>query len=299
MNRLTQVEKWKTTDCFDVCIIGSGASGAGVALDAALRGYKVLLIEKNDFGGETSSRSTKLIHGGVRYLEQAVKKFDFSQLKQVKHGLAERRYLLRNAPHLAKPLAIITPVFSWFEGFYYSIGLRLYGLFSKDSTFPSSQWLSKEQALRFIPNLSNTLQSAVMYYDGQLDDARYTLALVQSAEKIGAVVLNHAYVSSFERDKTGKLISATVIDTLTFDQNEVKARVFVNCTGPFADSIRLLANPNEYTRIRPSKGVHIVLSSHFLASDKAVLIPKTKDGRLVFVIPFQQANSDCNMRTLI
>lgn len=287
MKRLTQIEKVRTTDSFDVCIIGGGVSGAGVALDAVLRGYKVLLIEKNDFGGETSSRSTKLIHGGVRYLEQAVKQFDFGQLKQVKHGLAERRFLLQNAPHLAKPLAIVTPVFHWFEGLYYSIGLKIYGLFSQDTAFPSSQWLSKKQALGAIPTLSNRLQSAVMYYDGQLDDARYTLALVQSAEKKGAVVLNHVFVSSFEVNAQGKLISAKIIDALTQEERNVQARVFVNCTGPFADSIRLMANPNEQPRIRPSKGVHIVLSSRFLASEKAILIPKTKDGRLVFVIPFQ------------
>ena len=288
MNRLTQLNTLKTTDCFDVCVIGGGASGAGVALDATLRGYKVILIEKNDFGGETSSRSTKLIHGGVRYLEQAVKKFDFGQLKQVRHGLAERRFLLQNAPHLAKPLAIITPVFHWFEGLYYSIGLKIYGLFSQDTAFPSSSWLSKKQALAFIPTLSNRLQSAVMYYDGQLDDARYTLALVQSAEKNGAVVLNHAAVTSFEMDENGKLSGAKVVDTLAEKEIQISARVFVNCTGPFADTIRFLANPNELPRIRPSKGVHIVLPSRFLASDKAVLIPKTEDGRLVFVIPFQQ-----------
>ncbi|MFN3782433.1 MAG: glycerol-3-phosphate dehydrogenase/oxidase [Spirosomataceae bacterium] len=287
MNRLTQLNKIKTTDYFDVCVIGGGASGAGVALDATLRGYKVILIEKNDFGGETSSRSTKLIHGGVRYLEQAVKKFDFGQLKQVRHGLAERRFLLQNAPHLTKPLAIVTPVFHWLEGLYYSIGLKIYGLFSQDAAFPSSKWLSKKQTLEFIPTLSNRLQSAVMYYDGQLDDARYTLALVQSAEKNGAVVLNHAAVTSFEIDEKGKLSGAKVVDALAEKEVQINARVFVNCTGPFADTIRLMANPNEQPRIRPSKGVHIVLPSRFLASEKAVLIPKTKDGRLIFVIPFQ------------
>ncbi len=148
-------------ESFDICIIGAGASGAGAALDAALRGYTVALVDRDDFSGETSSRSTKLIHGGVRYLEQAIKKLDLAQLRQVRHGLAERRTVIRNAPHLAHPLAILTPVFSWFEGMYMTVGLTLYGFISGEDTLPKSRWLTKAQALDKSPMLTRKMHSAV------------------------------------------------------------------------------------------------------------------------------------------
>src|SRR6218665_2758335 len=144
MNRTQNIERIRNEE-FDICIIGGGASGAGCALDAALRGLKVALIEKNDFAAETSSKSTKLIHGGVRYLEQAFKNLDFGQLRQVRHGLEERHIVIKNAPHLAHPLALITPVFSWLEGMYFTIGLTLYGFFAKNDTMPKAQWLSKKE----------------------------------------------------------------------------------------------------------------------------------------------------------
>lgn len=272
-------------ETFDVCIIGAGASGAGAALDAALRGYKVALIDRGDIGGETSSRSTKLIHGGVRYLEQAIKKLDLAQLRQVRHGLAERRTVIRNAPHLAHPLAILTPVFSWFEGTYMTVGLTLYDFIAGHDAFPKGSWLSRAQALAKSPMLTPIMHSAVLYYDGQFDDARYALALAHSADEAGAAVVNYAAVTHFSRED-GRLQSATVQDQLTGETIDVRARVFLNCTGPYADPIRLLANPNLDPRIRPSKGVHIVLPRETLNSDYAILIPKTSDGRVVFAIPF-------------
>ena len=159
------------TEAFDLCIIGGGASGAGCALDATLRGFKVALIEKEDFAAETSSKSTKLIHGGVRYLEQAFKNLDFAQLKQVKHGLEERHTVLANAPHLTRPLALLTPVFSWIEGAYFSIGLALYGWFAKHDSLPKSKWLSKKEMVERIPTLAKNIHSAVMYYDGAFSDS--------------------------------------------------------------------------------------------------------------------------------
>lgn len=286
MNRNRNLQKAKT-DEFDICIIGGGASGVGCALDAALRGFKVVLVEKSDFAAETSSKSTKLIHGGVRYLEQAFKKLDFAQLRQVKHGLEERHILLNNAPHLAQPLAIVTPVFSWFEGFYFSIGLKLYGLFAKNDTLPQADWLNKKETFQHIPTLHPNVHSAVIYYDGQLDDARYCLAIVHSADEAGAVMLNHSKVTGFEKNNKGKLSAVHIEDQLDKSTYSIKAKVFINCTGPFADGIRLLANPQEFPRIKPSKGVHLVLPSEVLKSENALLIPKTKDGRLVFVIPFE------------
>jgi len=285
MNR-EQNQQRLQQELFDVCIIGAGASGAGAALDAALRGYRVALIDRGDFAGETSSRSTKLIHGGVRYLEQAIKKLDLAQLRQVRHGLAERRTVLRNAPHLAHPLALLTPVFSAFEGLYMSIGLSLYGLFARHDAIPKGSWLNKADALKRMPTLTPKMHSAVLYYDGQLNDARYALALAHSADEAGAVVANYTALTRFGQNETGKLTTAIVRDELTGATSQIRATVFLNCTGPYADAVRLLANPALEARIRPSKGVHIVLPREALNSDTAILIPKTSDGRVVFAIPF-------------
>ncbi|WP_420149702.1 glycerol-3-phosphate dehydrogenase/oxidase [Spirosoma sp.] len=284
---MNRSKNWKRLqqETFDLCIIGAGASGAGAALDAALRGYRVALIDRGDIAGETSSRSTKLIHGGVRYLEQAIKKLDLAQLRQVRHGLAERRTVIRNAPHLAHPLAILTPVFSWFEGLYMTVGLTLYGFIAGPDSFPKGNWLSKSQALDKSPMLTRQMHSAVLYYDGQFDDARYALALAHSADEAGAAVVNYAAVTSFVHEKE-RITAATVQDQLTGEVINIRATVFLNCTGPYSDTIRLLANPALDPRIRPSKGVHIVLPRETLNSDYAILIPKTADGRVVFAIPF-------------
>lgn len=272
---------------FDLCIIGAGASGAGCALDAALRGLKVVMVDKSDFAAGTSSRSTKLIHGGVRYLEQAFKNFDFAQLKQVRHGLEERHSVLSNAPHLSRPLALVTPVFSWIEGLYFTIGLKVYAWFaSNKDTLPKSEWLSKKTVLQRIPGISRKMHSAVLYYDGQLDDARYALALAQSANEIGASVINHLGVVSFAVDGEGKLTTAYLKDELTGALHVIKAKVFLNCTGAYADHIRLAANKSLTKRIRPSKGVHAILPLGVLGGKEALLIPKTPDGRVVFAIPF-------------
>lgn len=293
---------------FDICIIGGGASGAGCALDAALRGFRVALIEKNDFASETSSRSTKLIHGGVRYLEQAFKNLDFGQLRQVRHGLEERYTVIKNAPHLARPQALLTPVSNLFQGIYLAIGLRIYDWFSgKNDPLPKSRWLSKKEALKRMPGLNpKKLHSAVLYFDGQHNDARYALALAHTAEEAGAAVANHLEVTGFRKDDSGKLIAVLAKDRFRLrasqlsevegrlseverglSEVEIKARLFINCTGPFADSVRRMANPTLEARIRPSKGVHVMLPYETLGSRDAMLIPKTPDGRVVFAIPFE------------
>lgn len=284
MNREQNLKRLRD-ETVDICIIGAGASGAGATLDATLRGYRVALIDRGDIAGETSSRSTKLIHGGVRYLEQAIKKLDLAQLRQVRHGLAERRTVLRNAPHLAYPLALLTPVFSAFEGLYITIGLTLYDFIARQDSFPKGRWLNRAQALDRMPTLTPRMHSAVLYYDGQLNDARYALALAHSADEAGATVVNYVTVTGFD-GHNGRLETATGRDELTGETFPIRARLFLNCTGPYADSIRLLANPNLERRIRPSKGVHIVLPRETLQSDCAILIPKTADGRVVFAIPF-------------
>lgn len=272
---------------FDICIIGGGATGAGCALDAASRGFKVLLIEKEDFGAATSGKSTKLIHGGVRYLEQAVKKFSIGQFRMVRKALQERTTLLRIAPHITRKLPLVTPCRSWLESLYYFIGLWIYDRLSGASKMGNSRWLSKKQAAGIIPTLQKQqLSSAVLYYDGQLDDLRFNWALVETAIVHGSVALNHASVSAFSKDNNGKLNGATISDHLSGESFPINARCFINATGPFADSLRLLANANAQPRIRVSSGVHVLLPKKMMPSDAAMLIPKTADGRLIFAIPY-------------
>ncbi len=276
------------TELFDVCVVGGGATGAGVALDAALRGLKVCLIERDDFAAQTSSKSTKLIHGGVRYLEQAFKGLDWDQFKLVRKALWERRYLLQNAPHLTRPLALLTPCGSWFERFYYGTGLKLYDALAGRHNLAPSRQLSTAEALQRIPSLRKKgLRGAVLYYDGQLDDARFALALVKTAAQRGATVLNHAEAVEFGKTPDGRLQTLTICDTLSGELLTVKSRVFVNATGPFADGLRHLANPTLPPRMRVSKGVHLILPKAVLNGDTALLVPKTDDGRVMFLIPWQ------------
>ncbi len=285
MHRKSEVEKLKALE-FDVCVIGAGASGAGVALDATLRGLSVCLIDRGDFVSETSAKSTKLIHGGVRYLEQAFKNLDFGQLKQVRHGLAERKFLLANGSHVSKPLGIITPVFSLFEAVYYTIGLKIYGWFAKKDHLPAARWVSKKETHLLAPNISEKIHSAVMYFDGQLDDARFAFALSQTAHQQGVVSANYVEVSDFGFNNKGKIETAYCKDLIDDQTFKIRSKIFINCTGPFADDLRLKANPKEEKRITPAKGVHIVVPRRFFDSERAMLIPKTKDGRLIFMIPF-------------
>ncbi len=274
---------------FDICIIGGGATGAGCALDAAARGYKVLLIEKKDFGAATSGKSTKLIHGGVRYLEQAVKKLSIGQFKMVRKALKERSTLLKIAPHITRPLQLITPCRTWIEGAYYFIGLKLYDWISGRTHIGGSELLRSKKALERIPTLQKeNLYSAVLYYDGQLDDLRFNLALIQTAQQYGALCLNHCEALQFEKNETGKLKSLRVKDLLHGEIYTINATVFVNATGPFADAIRMKANATLQPRIRVSRGVHILLPRQMMSGHSALLIPQTKDGRVIFAIPYQK-----------
>lgn len=274
---------------FDICIIGGGATGAGCALDAAARGYKVLLIEKKDFGAATSGKSTKLIHGGVRYLEQAVKKLSIGQFKMVRKALKERSTLLKIAPHITRPLQLITPCRTWIEGAYYFIGLKLYDFISGRTNIGGSELLTRKKALERIPTLQQkNLYSAVLYYDGQLDDLRFNLALIQTAQQHGAVCLNHCEALQFEKNEAGKLKSLQIKDLLHGGMYTINAKVFINATGPFADAIRIKANATLQPRIRVSRGVHILLPRHMMSGHSALLIPQTKDGRVIFAIPYQK-----------
>lgn len=288
MNRLKNLARLEHEE-FDVCIIGGGATGLGCALDAAMRGLKVVLIERDDFASATSSKSTKLFHGGVRYLEQAVKKLDLEQFRMVNKALNERKTLIKNAPHLAQPLALLTPCYTWWEGIYYAIGLKIYDFLAGKTNLAPSEWLSKEAAIRRVPQLKEErLKSAVLYFDGQFDDVRYAMAIAKTADLKGAVLINHVETLGFERNTEGVLTSLHVRETLHDEDYHIRAKLFVNATGPFSDRIRQLANPKSAPRMRVSKGAHIVLPRDLMPGDTAVLIPKTDDGRVIFMIPWQR-----------
>ncbi|MGB9244907.1 MAG: FAD-dependent oxidoreductase [Candidatus Acidiferrales bacterium] len=273
---------------FDVCVIGGGATGSGCALDSQLRGLRTVLIEAGDFASATSSSSTKMVHGGVRYLEEAFRRLDPAEYKVVNRALHERIHMLKNGPFLASAREFITPCYSLFDLAYYEAGLKLYDWISGHASLAPSHFLSRRETLRGLPNLNpQGLVGAVAYTDGQFDDARYNVTLVQSFAETGGAALNYARVTSCEGGADGKLAAVTVQDQFSGQSFGIRARAFVNATGPFADSIRSMANPDARPRIRLSKGVHILLPAEVLSSGDPMLIPKTEDGRVLFAIPWR------------
>jgi glycerol-3-phosphate dehydrogenase len=274
---------------FDLCVIGGGATGAGCALDAQLRGLRTLLLDAGDFASAASSASTKLVHGGVRYLEQAVKSLNLEEYRMVKNALRERLYMLANAPHLAHPANFLVPVYSWALAGYYLIGMKMYdAVAGKSNLFPST-FLSREETLKRMPGLkSRGLRGAVCYSDGQFDDARYDLALVETFTEAGGVALNYARVKSLAHDGSGQLAAATVQDQLSREEFNITAKKFVNATGTGADKVRALANPMLASRMRPSKGVHLLFAEDTFPGADALLVPHTEDGRVIFAVPWQQ-----------
>lgn len=273
---------------FDVLVIGGGATGAGIALDAATRGLKVALTERADFSEGTSSRSTKLLHGGVRYLEQAVLKFDRSQFNLVRDALHERHTLLRLAPHLTRSIPLVTPLYRWFELPYYWVGLKMYDLFSgRGFRIGASRLLSRTKTLERLPGLSaNGLRGSVMYFDGQFDDSRMNIALLRTAVEHGAVVLNHAAVTGLEAE-ADRISAAVVKDLVGGTELRISASAVINATGPFADEIRRMDEPEAGDILTASSGTHIVLAGDILPGDSGMLIPKTHDGRVLFLLPWQ------------
>jgi glycerol-3-phosphate dehydrogenase len=271
---------------FDILVIGGGATGTGIALDAATRGLKVALVERDDFASGTSSKSTKLIHGGVRYLETAVKTFDKGQFNLVRDALHERATLLKIAPHLTRPLAILTPLYKWYEGPYYRIGLKIYDwLAGRTNLFPS-RWMGRKEALAQFPKLkSQGLKGGVVYSDGQFDDARMNVTLALTAAEEGAVVVNHLEVTSLLHEN-GKLAGASLQDRIGGERFDVKAKVIINATGPFADALRLMDDPSAKPLLSASSGVHVVLHERFCPPNTGLLVPKTDDGRVLFFLPW-------------
>jgi glycerol-3-phosphate dehydrogenase len=273
---------------FDVCVIGGGATGAGCALDAQLRGLNTILLDAGDFASAASSASTKLVHGGVRYLEQAIKSLNLEEYRMVKNALRERLYMLANAPHLAHPAQFLVPVYSWARAAYYLVGMKLYDAVAAESNLFPSRFLSREATLEVMPGLkAQGLRGAVCYSDGQFDDARYDLALIESFAAAGGIALNYARVTEFARGDAGMLSAATVRDQLSGELFSVSVKKFVNATGTGADKIRTLANPMLAARMRPSKGVHLLFSAETFFGTDALLVPHTEDGRVIFAVPWQ------------
>jgi glycerol-3-phosphate dehydrogenase len=265
---------------WDMIVVGGGATGVGVAIDAASRGYDVLLLEQSDFGKGTSSRSTKLVHGGVRYLEQG-------NVALVMEALKERGLLLRNAPHLVRNLGFVVPNYDWWEAPFYGIGLKLYNLLAGKYGFGTSRILSKEETLERLPTIKTEgLRGGVIYYDGQFDDSRLLINLVATAYDQGATLLNYAPVTALTQDGEGFVNGVRFSDAETGEGFEIQARVVINATGPFTDSVRRLAEPSAQPIIAPSQGIHLVFDRSFLAGDSAIMVPHTSDGRVMFAIPW-------------
>jgi glycerol-3-phosphate dehydrogenase len=264
---------------WDCCIIGGGATGLGVAVDAASRGYRTLLLERDDFAKGTSSRSTKLVHGGVRYLQQG-------NIKLVMEALYERGILRKNAPHLVKNQSFIVPNYKWWEGPYYGIGLKVYDWMAGSLGLGPSRLLSREETLQLAPTLdAEGLRGGVLYHDGQFDDARLAISLAQTAAGQGGVLLNYCRVDGLIKEDS-RIMGVQATDQLSGKSYTLRARAVINATGVFTDSILRMDDPGAETVIAPSQGVHIVLDKSFLPGEAAILVPHTDDGRVLFAVPW-------------
>ena len=268
------------SEAWDIVVIGGGATGAGVAVDAASRGFAVLLLEREDFGKGTSSRSTKLVHGGVRYLEQG-------NVSLVMEALKERGLLLHNAPHLVHDLQLVVPTYSWWESPFYGIGLKVYDLLAGRYGFGRSRVLSREETLERLPTIQQEgLKGGVAYHDGQFDDTRLLTHLMATAVDHGAVVLNYTAAREILKDADGFVRGVVAEDRETGERFEVQAKVVVNATGMFTDEVRRMALPDAEAMISPSQGIHLVFDRSFLRGGKAIMVPHTSDGRLMFALPW-------------
>ncbi|MDP8207093.1 MAG: glycerol-3-phosphate dehydrogenase/oxidase [Candidatus Electryonea clarkiae] len=280
LNRNNAITHLKNnTDSWDFIVVGGGATGMGVAVEAASRGYKTLLLEQYDFGKGTSSRSTKLVHGGVRYLQQG-------NISLVLEALRERAILRKNAPHLVHDQPFVVPHYDWWEGPFYGIGLRLYDMLAGRHGFGPSINLSPEETQIRIPQIETKgLKGGVQYHDGQFDDARLVINLAQTAADEGATVINYMEVEHLIQNN-GFVEGVVVRDTLSNEEFEINARCVINATGVFTDNIRRLDDPASTPIIKASRGVHIVLDRSFLGGDTAIMVPHTDDGRVLFAIPW-------------
>ena len=268
------------TPCWDIVIIGGGATGLGAALDATSRGYRTLLVEQYDFAKGTSSRSTKLVHGGVRYLQQG-------NIKLVKEALRERGYLLHNAPHLTSVQAFVVPVYSWWEKMYYGIGLRIYDLLSGKLSLGKTQLLSRKKTIEKLPALrEDRLSGGVLYFDGQFDDSRLCIDLATTAVANGALVVNYCKALAFEKADGKKISAVQLEDVLTGKQYTVSTKSVINATGVFTDAVLQMDDAERHELVTPSQGIHLVVAKTFFPGTHAMMVPKTDDGRVLFAVPW-------------
>ncbi|KAL2133585.1 hypothetical protein VTI74DRAFT_2060 [Chaetomium olivicolor] len=279
---------------YDILVIGAGATGSGVALDAATRGLKVAVVERGDFSCGTSSKSTKLVHGGVRYLEKAVWNLDYAQYELVKEALKERKYFLQTAPHLSMWLPIMLPLDRWWKVPYYWAGTKFYDFLAGSEGIESSYFLTKSKAIDAFPMLKQSdLVGALVYYDGAHNDSRMNVSLAMTAALYGATVVNHMEVTGLLKDDNGKLCGATVKDKIperdgkAAEDFNIKAKCIINCTGPFTDGIRKMDDPSCKEIVAPASGVHIVLPGYYSPGKMGLIDPATSDGRVIFFLPWQ------------
>ena len=279
MNRSQQLEALATDTIWDIIVIGGGATGLGSALDAATRGYKTLLIESHDFAKGTSSRSTKLVHGGVRYLEQG-------NIKLVREALRERGYLLKNAPHLTSVQTFIVPVFSWWEKMFYGIGLKFYDLLSGKLSLGDTQILSKKETIAHLPTINTEkLSGGILYFDGQFDDSHLAIELAATAINKGATIINYCKAIGFVKTND-KITGVACIDVVSEKKYTLKTKVVVNATGVFTNAIVQMDDHLQHDLVSPSQGIHLVVDAKFFPGMDALMIPKTDDGRVLFAVPW-------------
>jgi glycerol-3-phosphate dehydrogenase len=265
---------------WDMIVVGGGATGVGIAIDAASRGYDVLLLEQSDFGKGSSSRSTKLAHGGVRYLGQG-------NIGLVLEALKERGLLLENAPHIVHDLAFVVPNYDWWEASFYGLGLKVYQLLAGKYGLGKSRILSREETLEYLPTVKTEgLRGGAIYYDGQFDDARLLIHMVATADEQGATLLNYVEVTGMTRNTQGSIDGVIARDIESGSEFHAVAKVVINATGAFGDRLRLIAEPDATQMIVPSQGIHLVFDGAFLSGESAIMVPHTRDGRVLFAIPW-------------
>ena len=281
MNRAQNLKRLKSRKKpWDIVIIGGGASGIGSAIDAASRGYKTLLLEKYDFAKGTSSRSTKLVHGGVRYLQNG-------DISLVIEALRERGIMRKNAPHLVQDLSFVIPSYDWWNSPFYGLGLKVYDMMAGKLGLGPSTLLDREETLALIPNVKKEgLRGGVIYHDGQFDDARMAVSMAQTAENHGATLLNYLSVEGLIKDEGEMITGVTAKNELNGDTYTIEAKVVINATGVFSDSVIQMDQPGTPAHIRPSQGIHLVLDGSFLDGKHAIMVPQTTDGRVLFAVPW-------------
>lgn len=281
MNRDANLQRVRDRQTpWDIVVIGGGATGVGCALDAASRGLDVLLLEQHDFGKGTSSRSTKLVHGGVRYLAQG-------DLRLVREALSERSTLLENAPHVAHTQEFIVPCYSLWQKIFYGVGLKIYDLLAGSKRIGRSRILSRNETIKRFPTVNTAgLTGGILYHDGQFDDARLLIDMARTADSFGACLINYAPVLDFLDDDLGRMNGVKFRDLETAETHKVLSKTVINATGAFCDPIRKQADSNTQSVVTFAQGSHIVLDRRFLPSDQALMIPKTSDGRVLFCIPW-------------